>query len=128
MRAVILIALAGLVILGPGPSTAEKLVEPLVVGWERIFTLSWEPAERRGRTVVWGTILNDSPYIIVAVQLLLDTLDGQGRIVDQQVSWGPSSLTPFSHASFEIPVERPAANYRVRVLAYDRLESPSRDR
>jgi hypothetical protein len=128
MRKGVIVALAAQADLGPAPSAAEKLIEPLVVGWERIFTLSWEPGERRGRPVVWGTIVNDSPYIIGTVQLLLDTLDGQGRVVDQQVSWGPTSLTPFSHAAFEIPVKRPAANYRVRVLAYDRLEFPSRDR
>jgi hypothetical protein len=127
MRAGIFIALAGLVMLGPGTSSGEKLVEPLVVGWERLFRLSWEPGERRGRTMVSGTILNDSPYIIVTVQLLLDTLDGQGNVVDQQVSWGPTHLSPFSHAAFEIPVARPAANYRVRVLAYDRLEFPTRE-
>jgi hypothetical protein len=128
MRRGVIVVLTALAVLGPGASAAEKLVEPLVVGWERIFKLSWEPGERRGRTVVWGTIVNDSPYIIGTVQFLLDTLDGQGRIVGQQVSWGPTSLTPFSHAAFEIPVERPAASYRVRVLAYDRLEFPTRDR
>jgi hypothetical protein len=127
MRRGVIVALLGLLTLGPGPSAAAKLVEPLVIGWESIFKLAWETAERSGRPVVQGTIVNDSPYTIVAVQLLLDALDGQGRVVDQQVSWGPSSLQPFSRAAFEIPVSRPAETYRVRVLAFDRLEAPSRD-
>jgi hypothetical protein len=127
MRAGVVVALVGLIVLGPGPSVADKLIEPLVVGWESIFKLAWEPAQRSGRPVVQGTIVNDSPYEIAAVQLLLDALDGQGNVVDQQVSWGPSALGPFSRAPFEIAVERPAASYRVRVLAFDRVERPSRD-
>ena len=127
IRAGVIVALGGLLALGPAPSRAERLVEPLIVGWEAIFKLSWESAEWRGRPTVRGTILNDSPYTITTVQLLLDALDGEGRVVDQQVSWGPSGLGPFGRADFEIPVERPAASYRVRVLAYERLESPSRE-
>jgi hypothetical protein len=127
-RAGVVVALVGLAVLGPGPSAAKTLLEPLVVGWEAFFKLTWEPAQRAGRPVVWGTILNDSPYTVVAVQLLLDALDGEGRVIDQQVSWGPRSLTPASRAAFEIRVARPAAGYRVQVLAFDRVEAPSLDR
>ena len=106
-------------------ATAAKLLEPLVVGWERIFKLDWEVRERRGHPVVDGTLRNDSPYRVTKVQLLIDAIDQQGTIVGQRVVWaGPGEVGPFGHTVFEAaPPKAAAANYRVRVFAYDRVES-----
>lgn len=126
MRVGMVIVLIGVAILAAGRGGTAAPVEPLIVGWESIFTVSWEPAQRRGRTVVQGIVANKSPYTIVDLQLLLDALDANGRILAQQVAWSPGTLPAFSQVSFEIAVRQPASSYRVRVLAFDRVESPSR--
>jgi hypothetical protein len=119
-------ALSGALLLAPLTSelhAAEKVIEPLVVGWERYFTFEWEVVEQRGQPVVRGYVTNDSPYTVSRTQLLLDALDGTGRVVAQQVSWIPGTLTAFSRVYFEIPAQQRANTYRVRMLAYDRLRN-----
>jgi hypothetical protein len=59
---------------------AEKVIEPPVPGWERFFKIDWEAVEPRGRPVVRGYVLNDSPYTVTRMQLLLDALDGSGCV------------------------------------------------
>ena len=129
MRRAMIGAMVAVLVLAPvvpGSRAAEKLIEPLVVGWERFFKLDWEVVERRGQAMVRGYIVNDSPYSIGRVRLLLDALDAGGQVVDQQMSWVPGELTPFSRSYFEIQAGPRAPSYRVRVLAFDRLEAASR--
>lgn len=119
-----MVVLSGALLLTPvtsGLHAAEKLIEPLVVGWERYFTFEWEVVERRGQPVVRGYVTNDSPYTVSRIQLFLDALDGTGRVVAQEVKWVPGTLTAFSRAYFEIPAQQRANTYRVRMLGYDRL-------
>lgn len=104
----------------------EPVLEPLVVGWERIFKLSWEVAERAGQVMVRGYLTNDSPYIVTRIQLLVEALDGAGRVTGQRVGWFGPTLTPFSRGYFELPAP-PGETWRVRVFAFDRVEAPSRD-
>ena len=128
MRWAMIVLLMGTVVLAPmtsGLRAAEKLIEPLLPGWERFFTLDWEVVEAGGRPVVRGYVMNGSPYTVTRMQLLLDALDGSGRVVAQQIRWVPGSIGAFSRAYFEIPVRQRAQTYRVRVLAYDRLETAS---
>jgi hypothetical protein len=101
-------------------------LEPLVVGWERIFKLSWEAGARAGQPVVRGYLTNDSPYIVTRIQLLVEALDREGRVTGQRVGWFGSTLTPFSRGYFELPAP-PGETWRVRVFAFDRVEAPSRD-
>jgi hypothetical protein len=101
-------------------------LEPLVVGWERIFKLSWEVAERAGQPVVRGYLTNDSPYTVTRIQLLVEALDRTGRVAGQRVGWFGPTLTPFSRGYFELPAP-PGETWRVRVFAFDRVEAPSRD-
>lgn len=90
-------------------------------GWERFFKIDWEAVEMEARRpVVRGYVVNDSPYTVTRMQLLLDALDGSGRVVAQQISWLPGTLPAFSRTYFEILVRQRAQAYRVRVLAYDR--------
>jgi hypothetical protein len=127
MSATVRKALLVTVLLGlAGGAAAAPRLEPLVVGWERIFRLEWEVAERRAEPVVHGHIVNDSPYTVTAVRLLVEGLDPAGAIVAQQISWLPGDLTPFSRAPFEASAPGRHAAYRVRVFAFDRLESNGR--
>lgn len=117
-------AVAALV-LGAVTAAGAADIEPLVRGWEQFFTLDWEVSERFGRPVVRGEISNQSPYTMTHVQLLVDALDGAGRVVAQQFAWGPRFLAPSDRRYFEIPLKERGHGYRVRVLAFDRLEVAS---
>jgi len=53
------------------------------------------------------------------------SLDENGNIVAQKVSWLPSdALEPFGRRYFEVPAPAPAAQYQVRVYSFDRIEEP----
>jgi hypothetical protein len=116
--------LAAVVGVSSNAADAAKRLDPLVPGWERIFNLDWQVAERRGRPVVWGYLVNDSPYTVTQIQLLVDGLDANGNITGQSVSWVPlGTLTPFSRTYFEAPAPPDGVTYQVRVFAFDRVES-----
>ena len=97
-RVVMLVLMA----VTPELRAAEKVIEPLVPGWERFFKIDWEAVEMEARRpVVRGYVVNDSPYTVTRMQLLLDALDGSGRVVAQQISWLPGTLPAFSRTYFE---------------------------
>ena len=128
----VIAALFVVMMAGPGAAQApkepaESELQPLLPGWERFFRVDWESVERRGRTLVQGHVVNDSPYTVTRMQLLVDALGADDRVVAQRVSWVVGTLTPFSRLYFEVPVPRLAAKYRVRVFAYDRFEAAHGD-
>jgi len=101
---------------------AAKTLEPLVVGSENVIRLQWQTAQHRGRTVLSGYVLNDSMYAITRVQLLVEGLDREGAVVSQTVTWLGDDVDASAKTFFEVPAPGPAAGYRVRVFAFDRLE------
>jgi hypothetical protein len=103
-----------------GASAAADL-EPLMAGWERHFTVDWQPGQYGGRPIVEGYVTNVSPYETTKLQLLVETLDGAGRVTGQQVAWLPGELLGGGRAYFQVPAG-PAPAYRVRVFSYDRTE------
>jgi hypothetical protein len=107
------------------PSTPSARYTPLVHGWESFFTITSEPIERRGRPWVAGYILNDYGFAATRVQLLVDGLDDNGRVVSQRVSWLGSSVPPGSRVYFEVPAPEAAARYGVSVFAFDWLQTAS---
>jgi hypothetical protein len=106
------------------PLAGARELQPLMLGWEQHFTVTWDATQRRGRPVVEGYVVNRSPYRVGRVQLLVDSLDEAERVVDQRVSWVPGDLGGDSRVYFVAAVT-PAARYRVRVFAYDRVDEAS---
>ncbi|MGH7388132.1 MAG: FxLYD domain-containing protein [Candidatus Rokuibacteriota bacterium] len=98
---------------------ASRPLSPIVVDWERHFTVDAQGAEARGRTVVQGTIRNTSDYTTRRIQLLVEGLNARGTVVSQRVEWLGGDLQPGAHLYFEIPARTPAASYRVSVFAFD---------
>lgn len=105
---------------------AAKILEPMKVDWERVFKIDWQATDSKGRRVVEGYLLNDSPYLVNRIQLLVEGLDSADQVIGQRIAWVPGDLTPFTRVYFSTPAE-PAAKYRVRVYWYDRIEAPSRN-
>ena len=113
MRWVTGVALMVGLLLGAQTTGGAADIEPLVVGWERFLSLDWEVAEGR----------SGSPYTLTRLQLLVDVLDNSGRVVAQQVAWGPDVLGAFDRRYFEVRLKDRGPAYRMRVLAFDRLEA-----
>ncbi|MGH7325995.1 MAG: FxLYD domain-containing protein [Candidatus Rokuibacteriota bacterium] len=110
-------------------SAAAAPLEPLIVGWERFFVVSWEASDRGDRPHISGYVRNESGHRATRVQLLVEGLDGSGRVVSQQVNWLGTDLPAFTRTYFEVPAPARAPTYRVRVFAFDvlqaaRVESP----
>ena len=120
-RMLVILVLAGM--LAAAGAGAQSLA-PTRPGWERYFTVSWEPFERRGQPYLSGYIASSYGVTATRVQLLVDSLDSSGQIVAQRVEWlGGSDLPGFTSTYFEVPVRQPAARYRVSVFAFDFIQS-----
>jgi hypothetical protein len=123
MRFAPAIAACALLIVAPAVATGKSPLEPAIVGWEQFFKVSWEPGERGGKSVVRGTVEHTYGTPVTRVQLLVDSLDASGAILNQQVVWLPGDLVGFQTAYFEVPVRQPAPAYRVRVFGWERIEA-----
>lgn len=118
-----LLTVLGLVVAAAGaamPAPAAE-IQPLMAGWERVFTLDWQPGQHRGRPVVEGYVTNVSPYHTTNIRVLVESLDAGGHVTSQQVAWVPGELLGGGRAFFQVPAAAAPA-YRVRVFSYDRLE------
>src|SRR5262249_29798961 len=58
----------------PAPRDAEaQSLTPTFPGWERYFSVSWEPFERRGQPYLRGNIVSSYGVTATRVQLLVDS-------------------------------------------------------
>ena len=119
--AVALFALMTLTVAIPR-ATAE--LKPLMAGWEQYFTVTWEPAQVKGKQVLQGYVNNTSSYDVMNIRILVETLDTAGATTSQRVAWVPGEMNGASRLFFEVPIAS-APTYRVRVFSYDRMERPS---
>ncbi|HEU4371211.1 MAG TPA: FxLYD domain-containing protein [Methylomirabilota bacterium] len=118
-RALAILGFASIV-AAAGPS-AEAELEPLMAGWERIFTVSWQPGQYRGQPVVEGYVTNVSPNETMQIRILVESLDGAGQVIAQRIAWVPGHLGGGGRLFFQVPAA-PSPAYRVRVFSYDRAE------
>ena len=122
MRALVLV-IAVFMVLATGAGAAAQRLTPHVATWERYFTVSSEPFERRGRPHLSGYIVSEYGAPATRVQLLVESLDTSGQVVAQRVEWVAGDVAPFSRRYFEVPAPEPASSYRVRVLAFDFIQA-----
>jgi hypothetical protein len=122
LRVLVIASLVG--VLAASAGVAAQPLTPHFPGWERYFTVSSEPFERRGQPYLRGYIVSSYGVAATRVQLLVDSLDSSGQIVAQRVEWlGGSTLPGFSSTYFEVPIRQQASRYRVSVFAFDFVES-----
>jgi hypothetical protein len=119
-RTLTMLGLAVLVVGSAMPAAAAEL-QPMMAGWERIFTVDWQPADYRGKPTVEGYVNNVSPYNTRSIRVLVERLDTAGQVTDQQIAWVPGDLLGGGRLFFQVPTA-PAPAYRVRVFSYDRIE------
>lgn len=126
MRGLVLMLL-GLAGLGVAfPATAVEL-QPLMAGWERVFTVDWQPGRYQGTPVVEGWVTNVSPYHTTSIRVLVESLDAGGQVTTQRIAWVPGDLLGGDRLFFQVPAA-PAPGYRVRVFSYDRVEADGKIR
>jgi len=119
-RTLTTLGLATLVLGAALPGAAAEL-EPLMAGWERVFSVDWQPGQYRGKPSVEGYVSNNSPYHTNNIRIIIDSLDAGGQVINQQIAWVPGDLLGGSRLFFQVPTQ-PAPSYRVRVFSYDRVE------
>jgi hypothetical protein len=122
-RTLAILGLAVSVVVAGGASAAAEL-EPLMAGWEEVFTVTWEPGQYRGQPAVEGYVTNVSPYETTQIRVLIDSLDAGGNVTGQNVAWVPGELGSGGRLFFQV-LAAPAPAYRVRVFSYDRVERDS---
>lgn len=111
------------VALGAGASVLSAAeLTPLVVGWDRYFTLDWKAETVKARPVVTGHIRNEWGFGAASIRLLVEGLGAAGQVESQKVVWLGTGLAPGMRSYFEVPVEQAAA-YRVRIFAFDWVQS-----
>jgi hypothetical protein len=115
-----ILGLAVLVVGMAGAGTAAEL-QPLMAGWERVFSVSWESGQYRGKPSVEGYVNNISPYHTNNIRIMVESLDAGGQVTNQQVAWLPGDLLGGGRLFFQVPTA-PAPNYRVSIFSYDRVE------
>lgn len=121
-RGLVIAALLGM--LASAVHVAAQPLTPTFPGWERYFSVTWEPFERRGQPYLSGYIVSSYGVTATRVQLLVDSLDASGNIAAQRVEWlGGSNLPGFSRSYFEVPIRERAAAYRVSIFAFDFVQS-----
>lgn len=111
----------GAIVLGTAGGGAAAELQPHMLGWERIFSVSWGPAEHRGQPVVEGYVTNISPYETTQIRVLVESLDGAGQVTAQHIAWVPGELGGGGRLFFQVPAA-PGPAYRVSVFSYDRAE------
>jgi hypothetical protein len=118
LRVLVIVALVGVLAVSTG--AAAQSLTPHFPGWERYFTVSWEPFEWRGQPYLSGYIVSRYGVTATRVQLLVDSLDSSDQIVAQRVEWlGGSNLPGFARTYFEVPIRQQASRYRVSVFAFE---------
>jgi hypothetical protein len=120
MKRALTVLLAILVVAGPGVAAAAE-IQPHMAGWERIFSIGWQPVNVGGRPVVEGYVNNVSPYELTRIQILVEGLDASGKVTAQKIAYLPGDLLGGGRLYFQVPSD-PAPSYRVRIYTYDRIE------
>jgi hypothetical protein len=109
------------IVLGAALPIAAAELQPLMAGWERVFSVNWQPGQYRGKPSVEGYVNNISPYSTTNIRIMVESMDAGGQVTNQQIAYLPGDLLGGGRIFFQVPTA-PSPNYRVRVFSYDRIE------
>ena len=116
-------ALAAAVLFAVGGcGFSTQPLEPLVTGTQQFFSLEWQSSPRGTQRVVQNYIKNNWGLTAANMRLLVEAIEPPDRLVSQRIIWLGGQLTPGTRAYFETSMP-PAPTYRVRVFAYDWIQS-----
>ncbi len=105
--------------LGASPAQAERTT---IAGNSGTITIDWEATQdSKGRPLIAGhvsTYGGMSGYCIP--RLLVETLDAQGQVTAQRMSFVPGFVGGFDNVYFETPIRVPGPAYRVSIASWDK--------
>ena len=85
----------------------------------RYFRVEIEGAQSSGRIMVWGHVYNTHYRGARNVSLLIEGLDGSGRVVSKTVAWVNGDVHAGGRRYFEAQAPTPGTTFRGTVLYYD---------
>ena len=91
----------------------------LMGGWEQKYTLDWEATRARdGAPRIQGYVVSHHGGRAEPFRLLVQSLDGSGRVVDRRLAWVHGGVGGFDHVPFEVCGLPVADHYQVTVWDY----------
>jgi hypothetical protein len=87
---------------------------------DRDLRVEWAASEdRRGRSVVSGYVYNQrAGSYAVSVRLLVEGLDGSGRVIGSTTGYVLGDVPPSNRSYFDIRAPAKAASYRVTIESF----------
>ena len=115
MRSVLL---AALVLIAPVTASAQNWV---IQGGERYFRIDAAPTPTQGRRgpIISGYIYNLYGYTFDNVKVIVEALDGTGRVTNSSVAYIQGTIPAGGRTYFETPAPSGGTTYRVRVGSFD---------
>jgi len=89
----------------------------------RWFRFEWKASGAK----LTGYLYNQTNRAAARMQLLIEGLDGSGKVTGKTTTWVLGGAPPNNRAYFEAPVPK-AASYRVSVLSFEWLDETDRRR
>ena len=82
--------------------------------------IEWETVQSgRGRPVIDGYLYNDYKRPAANVIMLVESLDGDGRVTGRAISVLPGIVPAFGRTYFEVPLKSAGASYRIAVTSFE---------
>ena len=119
-------AFTGCAEMGMQPSATITTTTPGVT--ERWFKIDWTVEDAGAERKLDGTVENVSGRPVMDVQLLIQSLDAAGNLVDQRRQWLAGGIPNGARQYFAARNLPPADQYRVNVWSYRAVEVGGRDR
>ena len=121
------VAVALVFALSIGATAGAATLTPLIWGWERFFTVEWQPDSRKGAPYVSGYVKNEWGFPAADVRLLVESLGPGNEVTGQRVEWLGTTLPPGMRAAFQMPAPAAAPAYRVSVFAFTWIQAGGGD-
>jgi len=118
------LVLAGCTGRGAGLMPSAE-VTTAIQGWEHYFRIDWAPNAKPTGQEIDGYVYNNYGTPASNVQILAQTLDKSGNLVDQKIAWVPGIVPALNRAYFRVPGLPTGDRYRVTVWGFDFVESSS---
>ena len=107
------------------PAQNPPAQEGQMYGAAQFFELVWEPVEYGGQLSIGGYVINHYGLEATHVRLIVESLDTSGRVTAKTIGHVNYPIPPASRGFFEIFVPAKASRYRVSILSWDWLRTPS---
>jgi hypothetical protein len=80
--------------------------------------LDWEVGQTRGGPQIQGYVINDYMRPAINVRLLVESLDGNGQVVDRAYGFVVGGVPALNRAPFVVRLKTAGASYRISVTDF----------